>query len=102
MQTREIIWSTANPTAHGPVTVVNGVLFAGSVSVNGPNMQWIQILGKFCGRIIQVQPYTEVYQQVIGAFILKTDIQSASVGSILLGLQELNSMPFAPSETPPH
>lgn len=35
----EIIWSTADPsneTAHGPVTVVNGVLFAGSVSANGP------------------------------------------------------------------
>ncbi|KDO82850.1 hypothetical protein CISIN_1g039692mg, partial [Citrus sinensis] len=33
-----IIWSTADPsneTAHGPVTVVNGVLFAGSVSANG-------------------------------------------------------------------
>lgn len=35
----EIMWSTADPsneTAHGPVTVVNGVLFAGSVSANGP------------------------------------------------------------------
>lgn len=99
----EIMWSTAGPsneTAHGPVTVVNGVLFAGSVSANGPI--WIRILGKFCGRIIQVQPYMEVYRQVMGAFILETGIQSASESSILLGLRELHSMPFALSETPPH
>ncbi|KAA8533005.1 hypothetical protein F0562_032878 [Nyssa sinensis] len=35
----EIIWSTANPsndTSQGPVTLVNGVLFAGSVAPNGP------------------------------------------------------------------
>lgn len=35
----QILWSTANPsndTAHGPVTVVNDVLFAGSVAPNGP------------------------------------------------------------------
>lgn len=33
--TGRILWTTANPsndTAHGPVTVVNGVLFAGSVA----------------------------------------------------------------------
>ncbi|EOY02026.1 Uncharacterized protein TCM_011786 [Theobroma cacao] len=37
--TGEIVWSTANPsndTAQGPVTVANGVLFAGSVASNGP------------------------------------------------------------------
>lgn len=35
----EILWSTANPsneTASGPVTLANGVLFAGSVAPNGP------------------------------------------------------------------
>lgn len=38
-QGRAELWSTANPsndTAHGPVTVANGVLFAGSVAPNGP------------------------------------------------------------------
>ncbi|XP_034693551.1 polyvinylalcohol dehydrogenase-like [Vitis riparia] len=37
--TGEIVWSTANPsneTAHGPVTVTNGVVFAGSVAPSGP------------------------------------------------------------------
>ncbi|KAH7570141.1 hypothetical protein ACOSQ2_018426 [Xanthoceras sorbifolium] len=37
--TGAILWSTANPsndTAQGPVTVVNGLLFAGSVAPNGP------------------------------------------------------------------
>ncbi|KAK1552446.1 hypothetical protein Q3G72_017148 [Acer saccharum] len=37
--TGEILWSTANPsndTAQAPVTVVNGLLFAGSVAPNGP------------------------------------------------------------------
>ncbi|XP_022850628.1 uncharacterized protein LOC111372513 [Olea europaea var. sylvestris] len=37
--TGEILWTTANPsndTAHGPVTIVNGVLFAGSVAPSGP------------------------------------------------------------------
>nr|GMD28733.1 polyvinylalcohol dehydrogenase-like [Ipomoea batatas] len=37
--TGEILWTTANPsneTAPGPVTLVNGVLFAGSVAPNGP------------------------------------------------------------------
>ncbi|KAH6756341.1 hypothetical protein C2S53_002640 [Perilla frutescens var. hirtella] len=37
--TGNILWTTANPsneTAHGPVTVVNGVVFAGSVAPNGP------------------------------------------------------------------
>ena len=37
--TGEIVWSTANPsneTAHGPVTVANGVVFAGSVAPSGP------------------------------------------------------------------
>ncbi|KAL0358052.1 UNVERIFIED_CONTAM: hypothetical protein Scaly_1490900 [Sesamum calycinum] len=37
--TGRILWTTANPsneTAHGPVTVVNGVLFAGSVAPSGP------------------------------------------------------------------
>lgn len=101
----EIIWSTADPsneTAHGPVTVVNGVLFAGSVSANGPIYAMDTNTGKFCGRIIQVQPYMEVYRQVMGAFILETGIQSASESSILLGLRELHSMPIALSETPPH
>ncbi|KAH6770667.1 hypothetical protein C2S52_015470 [Perilla frutescens var. hirtella] len=35
----KIVWSTANPsneTAHGPMTVVNGVVFAGSVAPSGP------------------------------------------------------------------
>ncbi|KAJ4838500.1 hypothetical protein Tsubulata_044537 [Turnera subulata] len=35
----QILWSTANPsndTAQGPVSVVNDVLFAGSVASNGP------------------------------------------------------------------
>ncbi|CAK7343510.1 unnamed protein product [Dovyalis caffra] len=35
----QILWSTANPsndTAQGPVTIVNDVLFAGSVASNGP------------------------------------------------------------------
>lgn len=35
----EILWTTANPsneTSPGPVTLVNGVLFAGSVAPNGP------------------------------------------------------------------
>lgn len=35
----EIVWSTANPsneTSNGPVTLTNGVLFAGSVAPNGP------------------------------------------------------------------
>ena len=34
-----ILWSTANPSneaAQGPVTIVNDVLFAGSVAPNGP------------------------------------------------------------------
>ncbi|POO00002.1 PQQ-dependent membrane bound dehydrogenase, glucose/quinate/shikimate-related [Trema orientale] len=34
-----IVWTTADPSndaAHGPVTVVNGVVFAGSVAPNGP------------------------------------------------------------------
>ncbi|KAG8366311.1 hypothetical protein BUALT_Bualt17G0066200 [Buddleja alternifolia] len=37
--TGRIIWTTANPsneTAHGPVTIVNGVLFVGSVAPSGP------------------------------------------------------------------
>lgn len=37
--TGEIIWTTANPsneTCPGPVTLTNGVLFAGSVASNGP------------------------------------------------------------------
>ncbi|KAL2546788.1 Polyvinylalcohol dehydrogenase [Forsythia ovata] len=37
--TEEILWTTANPsndTANGPVTIVNGVLFAGSVAPSGP------------------------------------------------------------------
>ncbi|KAL3501376.1 hypothetical protein ACH5RR_035825 [Cinchona calisaya] len=37
--TGEILWSTANPsnkTSPGPVTIVNGLLFAGSVAPNGP------------------------------------------------------------------
>ncbi|KAI7995672.1 Polyvinylalcohol dehydrogenase [Camellia lanceoleosa] len=37
--TGEILWSTANPSndsAQGPVTLTNGVLFAGSVASNGP------------------------------------------------------------------
>lgn len=37
--TGNILWTTANPsneTAHGPVTIVNGVLFAGSVAPSGP------------------------------------------------------------------
>lgn len=37
--TGRILWSTPNPsneTAQGPVSVVNGVLFAGSVAPNGP------------------------------------------------------------------
>ncbi|KAL8035605.1 hypothetical protein ABFX02_12G108100 [Erythranthe guttata] len=37
--TGRILWTTANPSnesAHGPVTVVNGVLFAGSVAPSGP------------------------------------------------------------------
>ncbi|KAF6159973.1 hypothetical protein GIB67_033057 [Kingdonia uniflora] len=37
--TGKIIWSTANPsndTSNGPVTLVNGILFAGSVAPNGP------------------------------------------------------------------
>ncbi|KAK4402945.1 hypothetical protein Sango_1035200 [Sesamum angolense] len=37
--TGRILWTTANPsneTALGPVTVVNGVLFAGSVAPSGP------------------------------------------------------------------
>lgn len=35
----EILWTTANPsndTAQAPVTVANGVVFAGSVASNGP------------------------------------------------------------------
>jgi outer membrane protein assembly factor BamB len=35
----QILWSTANPSneaAQGPVTIVNDVLFAGSVAPNGP------------------------------------------------------------------
>lgn len=35
----EILWSTANPsndTAQAPVSVANGVVFAGSVASNGP------------------------------------------------------------------
>ncbi|KAJ0039097.1 hypothetical protein Pint_22684 [Pistacia integerrima] len=39
VSTREIVWSTANPsndTAQAPVTLVNNLLFAGSVSPNGP------------------------------------------------------------------
>lgn len=37
--TGKIVWSTANPsndTAQAPVTVANGVVFAGSVASNGP------------------------------------------------------------------
>lgn len=37
--TGQILWTTANPsndTAPGPVTLVNGVLFASSVAPNGP------------------------------------------------------------------
>ncbi|XP_075077911.1 uncharacterized protein LOC107809953 [Nicotiana tabacum] len=37
--TGQILWTTADPsndTAHGPVTIVNGLLFAGSVAPNGP------------------------------------------------------------------
>lgn len=37
--TGQILWSTANPSdeiASGPVTIVNGILFAGSVAPNGP------------------------------------------------------------------
>lgn len=37
--TGNILWTTADPsneTARGPVTIVNGVLFAGSVAPNGP------------------------------------------------------------------
>ncbi|XAR65164.1 Polyvinyl alcohol dehydrogenase (cytochrome) [Bertholletia excelsa] len=37
--TGQIKWSTANPSnegAHGPVTLANGVLFAGSVAPSGP------------------------------------------------------------------
>ena len=37
--TGSILWTTADPandTAHGPVTVANGVVFVGSVAPNGP------------------------------------------------------------------
>ncbi|XP_015159162.1 polyvinylalcohol dehydrogenase-like [Solanum tuberosum] len=37
--TGQILWTTANPsneTSPGPVTIANGVLFAGSVAPNGP------------------------------------------------------------------
>ncbi|KAL1804362.1 hypothetical protein ACET3Z_033009 [Daucus carota] len=37
--TGEILWTTANPgndTCQGPVSLANGVLFAGSVAANGP------------------------------------------------------------------
>nr|WET52740.1 oxidoreductase 12 [Callicarpa americana] len=37
--TGKILWTTANPsneTSHGPVTIVNGVLFAGSEAPSGP------------------------------------------------------------------
>ena len=38
-QSGRILWSTANPsnaTASGPVTIANGVLFAGSTDSRGP------------------------------------------------------------------
>ncbi|XP_073130822.1 uncharacterized protein [Henckelia pumila] len=38
-KTGQILWTTADPsneTAHGPVTIVNGVLFAASVAPTGP------------------------------------------------------------------
>lgn len=101
----EIIWSTADPsneTAHGPVTVVNGVLFAGSVSANGP----IYAMDTNTGKILwSYNTGSTVYGGVsasYGCIILETGIQSASESSILLGLRELHSMPFARSETPPH
>lgn len=39
VNTGRILWTTpdpANDTAHGPVTVANGVVFAGSVASTGP------------------------------------------------------------------
>lgn len=42
-----------NHNALGPVTVNNGVVFAGSVASNGPiYMPWMQILERFYGRVI--------------------------------------------------
>lgn len=37
--TGDTLWTTANPSndsPHGPVNIVNGILFAGSVPPNGP------------------------------------------------------------------
>ncbi|GAB4830265.1 hypothetical protein Ancab_019905 [Ancistrocladus abbreviatus] len=47
--TGEIIWSTANPsnaTANGPVTVANGVVFAGSTNGKGPIYAMNAMTGK--------------------------------------------------------
>ncbi|PQQ06349.1 uncharacterized protein Pyn_37085 [Prunus yedoensis var. nudiflora] len=47
----EILWTTANPsndTAQAPVTVANGVVFAGSVASNGP----IYAMNASTGRIL--------------------------------------------------
>ncbi|KAK3421932.1 hypothetical protein EUGRSUZ_G02524 [Eucalyptus grandis] len=43
VRSREILWSTANPsneTAPTLVSVASGVVFAGSVALEGPCMQW--------------------------------------------------------------
>lgn len=61
----EILWSTANPsndTAQAPVSVANGVVFAGSVASNGPIYAMDANTGKFYGQIIQVLLFMEVYQ----------------------------------------
>ncbi|KAM5567146.1 hypothetical protein ABKV19_015318 [Rosa sericea] len=72
--TGKILWSTANPsndTAQAPVTVANGVVFAGSVASNGP----IYAMDATTGKILwSINTGSTIYGGV-----------SASYGCIYLG-----------------
>ncbi|XP_021887856.1 uncharacterized protein LOC110807131 [Carica papaya] len=87
-----ILWSTANPsndTAHGPVTVANGVLFAGSVAPNGPIYAIDTSNGKIIWAYTLVQLFMGVPQPTTAAFTLGMDTRLTLLPSyIQLGLQE--------------
>lgn len=64
-QTGNIIWSTANlndVTAPGPVTVANGVVFAGSTYRQGPIYAMDAKRGKCYGHMTQEVVFMEAYQ----------------------------------------
>jgi outer membrane protein assembly factor BamB len=91
----DILWSTANPsndTAQAPVTVANGVVFAGSVASNGP----IYAMDADNGKILwSYNTGATVYGGASvnnGCITLGMDIQLAWQSFTLLGLTELHSI----------